>query len=593
MCRIAGIIQPSLLTAEIENMVTEMCNLQKHGGPDDGGIFTAPGEHLVLGNRRLSLLDLTAGGHQPMHYGERFSITYNGELYNFKDLKEELKAAGRQFVNETDTEVILAAFATWHTQSFSRLNGMFAFALWDNKEKALYLVRDAAGIKPLYWSAHGGGLAFASEMRAFAPVPYLQEKNNKIPIFQMAYGYIPEPVTVLAHVQPVPKGCYLKYDTEISLCSIISFAFFSFSNKITDQAKAENITRSVTEDAVKRQMIADAQVGVFLSGGIDSAIIANLARNYGKNNLHTLSIWFGEENYSEKKYQDIVAKQLNSTHHSFKLCEADFHEHFPEILRAMDMPSCDGINTWFISKYAVQAGLKGVLSGIGADELFGGYPSFRRMKVASFLQSLPTYSFRPIEKRLKKLNRISYLRLSGIRGLYLFLRGHFTPVQIAEQTGAYEKEVWSILADMPASPVFKGLGSKNTAGWMEFNLYMQDQLLRDADVMSMAHGLEIRVPFLDNEVIQDVYAMSENVRFGTFPKQLLVNSFKEILPEDIWNRPKMGFSFPFAEWLRKSIYVRQLEGSPNPYTRQACIDFLNGNLHWSRIMSLIVLREKC
>ncbi len=592
MCRIAGLLQRNLPLHQLENLVTEMCTLQKHGGPDDGGTYSLNDNHLVLGNRRLSLLDLTAGGHQPMHYGERFTITYNGELYNFKALKKELKAAGRQFVNETDTEVILAAFATWHTDSFSKLNGMFAFALWDNAEKALYLVRDAAGIKPLYWSAHGGGLAFASEIRAFAPVPYLQEKNSKVAVFQLAYGYIPEPVTTLAHVKPVPKGCYLKYDTETAACSIISFAFFSFSNKIADPTAAENITRSVTEDAVKRQMIADAPVGVFLSGGIDSAILANLADN-GKNNLHTLSIWFGEENYSEKKYQDVIAKELKSTHHSIKLQEADFHEHFPEILRAMDMPSCDGINTWFISKYASEAGLKAVLSGIGADELFGGYPSFGRMKTATLLQHLPSASFRLAEKsHLPKLNRIAYLRLNGIRGLYLFLRGHFTPIQIAEQTGAYEKEVWDILADMPASPVFTGLGSKNIAAWMEFNLYMQDQLLRDADVMSMAHGLEIRVPFLDNEVVEAVYAMPEKIKFGSSPKELLVKSFKKILPEEIWNRPKMGFSFPFAEWLRKSIYVKQLQSSSNPYTRKACTDFLNGKLHWSRIMSLIVLQNK-
>ena len=187
MCRIAGLLQKKAGLPELEKTVTEMCMLQKHGGPDDGGTYTIPDRHLVLGNRRLSLLDLSAGGHQPMHYGDRFTITYNGELYNFKALKEELKAAGRQFVNETDTEVILAAFATWHTECFKKLNGMFAFALWDNLEKSLYLVRDAAGIKPLYWSDHGGGMAFASEMRAFAPVAYLQ-KNINIPVFQLAYG---------------------------------------------------------------------------------------------------------------------------------------------------------------------------------------------------------------------------------------------------------------------------------------------------------------------------------------------------------------------------------------------------------------------
>lgn len=593
MCRIAGIIQPSLPVADLENMVTEMCNLQKHGGPDDGGTFTAPDEHLVLGNRRLSLLDLSAGGHQPMHYGNRYTITYNGELYNYKELKEELKLAGAHFTSGTDTEVILAAFAVWNTDSFSRLNGMFAFALWDNTHKMLYLVRDAAGIKPLYWSDHTGGLAFASEMRAFAPVPYLQQKNEKIPVFQLAYGFIPEPVTTLTHVKPLPKGCYLKYNADTDASCLISFSFFSMSNTITDIEEARMLTRTVISDAVKRQMIADAPVGVFLSGGVDSSIIATLADTKKKNNLHTLSICFGEEKYSEKKYQDLVAKQLNSTHHSFLLKEADFHEHFPQILQAMDMPSCDGINTWFISKFAHEAGLKAVLSGIGADEIFGGYPSFARMKTAILLQHLPTVSFKLAEKtHLHKLKRLSYLRLEGIRGLYLFLRGHYIPAEIAAQTGAYEKEVWDILSAMPASPVLRGLGPKNTAGWMEFNIYMQDQLLKDADVMSMAHGLEIRVPFLDNEVINAVYAMPERIKFGAFPKALLHSAFKSMLPAEIWQRPKMGFSFPFAEWLRNSDFFRNLEASSNLNTRIAYRDFLNGTLHWARIMSLIVLKEK-
>ena len=593
MCRIAGIINPSLTVSETEQITEEMCTLQKHGGPDDGGVFTMAEHHLALGNRRLSLLDLSASGHQPMHYGDRYTVTYNGELYNFKTLKEELQAAGMHFNNNTDTEVILAAFAAWNTESFSRLNGMFAFALWDNTEKALYLVRDAAGIKPLYWSTHTGGIVFASEIRAFAPVPYLQQTNDDAEIFQLAYGYIPEPVTTLAHVKPLPKGCYLKYDTKTSDCSLVSFSFFSYSSTIRDGEEARKITRDATSDAVKRQMVADAQVGVFLSGGIDSAIIAKLAGS-GRDHIHTLSIWFGEEKYSEKKYQDLLAKKLNSRHHSILVEEKDFHRHFPEILRAMDMPSCDGINTWFISKYAAEAGLKAVLSGIGADELFGGYPSFRRMQAASMLQRLPKLSFQLAEKAgSKKLNRLSYLRMDGIRGLYLFLRGHFTPAQIAAQTGAYESQVWQVLNDVPASPALAGLGAGNTAGWMEFNLYMQDQLLRDADVMSMAHGLEIRVPFLDNEVINAVFSISEKIKFrGAYPKELLVSAFKKMLPEEIWQRPKMGFSFPFAEWLRNSEYVRDLEGSANRHTRKACRDFMQGRLHWSRIMSLIVLKYK-
>ncbi len=592
MCRIAGIINSSLAVSSIESMVEQMCVLQKHGGPDDGGIFISDSDHLVLGNRRLSLLDLTSAGHQPMQYGERFTITYNGELYNFNILKIELQALGLQFKTGSDTEVILAAFATWNTQSFTKLNGMFAFSLWDNEEKKLYLVRDSAGIKPLYYSTYSNGLAFASEIRAFKPIPYLQEKFEKAAVYQLAYGFIPEPITSLKYVSSLPKGCFLTYNVKNQTSSLQSFSFFSFSNKIKNEEVAKQKIFSSLEDAVQRQMVADARVGMFLSGGIDSTILANLAANKIQKNLHTLSIYFDEENYSEKKYQDIVVKKLNSNHHSYLLKEADFHKSFPAIIDAMDMSSCDGINTWFISKYAAAEGLKAVLSGVGADELFGGYPSFNRIGKALLLQKLPKASLQVFGLDMnKKLSRLSYLNIEGIRGVYLFLRGHFTPTQIAAQLGAYEKDIWQTLQTFPASPVLNNITTKNKASWMEFNMYMQDQLLRDADVMSMAHGVEIRVPFLDNEIIKPAFSIAENIKYkGTLPKQLLIDTFETILPREIWDRPKMGFSFPFAEWLRNSSYVKELQQSNNLHTKKIVKEFLAGKLHWSRIMSLIVLK---
>lgn len=593
MCRIAGIIHSSIPVETLQQTVADMCELLKHGGPDDEGIFTAANEHLVLGNRRLSLMDLSASGHQPMQYEERYTITYNGELYNFLALKTQLLAEGFVFHTTSDTEVILAAFAKWNTQSFSKLNGMFAFALWDNEDKKLYLVRDAAGIKPLYYSTHTGGLVFASEIRGFKPVDYLQERNKDAAVYQLAYGFIPEPVTVLAHVKPLPKGCYFVYDCITKNTSLQSFSFFSFSNAITSEESAKQIIFATTQDAVRRQMLADENVGVFLSGGIDSSILAKLANNVQQQKLHTLSIYFEEENYSEKKYQDLIAKEINSTHHSILLKEADFHSNFSAVIAAMDMPSCDGINTWFISKFAASVGLKAVLSGIGADELYGGYPSFRRMNKTLLFGKMSKQLLNVSAKLdLKKYNRIAYLRIEGIKGLYLFLRGHFTPTQIAAQLGSYEKEVWQVLENSPASNLLNQVTPKNKASWMEFNIYMQDQLLRDADVMSMSHGLEIRVPFLDNEVIKTAFSITDKVKYsGSLPKQLLTETFKKEIPEAIWNRPKMGFSFPFNEWLKKSPLVKELAFSKNMATQQAVKDFMQGSLHWSRIMSLLVLSK--
>jgi asparagine synthase (glutamine-hydrolysing) len=594
MCRIAGIINNAIGNATILDMVENMCDLLKHGGPDDGGTFAVHDAHLVLGNRRLSLLDLSAAGHQPMQYTSRYTITYNGELYNFKTLKTELQSLGKQFTTGTDTEVILAAFAQWGTNSFAKLNGMFAFALWDNQESFLYLVRDAAGIKPLYYSTHNGGLAFASEIRAFSAIPFLHEQNEKAAVYQLAYGFLPEPITTLSHVKPLPKGCFIAYDCNTSTMSMQLFSFFSYGQSLKNEAVAKQKVFDGLSDAVQRQMIADAPVGVFLSGGIDSAIIANLANNNAKNNLHTLSIYFEEQQYSEKKYQDLVANKLQSKHHSILLTESNFHAHFPEILKAMDMPSCDGINTWFISKFAADEGLKAVLSGVGADELYGGYPSFTRMHKALALQKMPaTFLKAAASINAKKYNRISYLQIEGMRGLYLFLRGHFAANEIAAQVGGYEKEIWTILKDLPNSPTLNIYAKKDKASWLEFNYYMQDQLLRDADVMSMAHGLEIRVPFLDNDVIHTANSLSENIKYNSkVGKKLLIDSFEKILPTEIWDRPKMGFSFPFAEWLKNSEFLKELGISSNKNTQIACDNFLKGKLHWSRIMSLIVLNNR-
>jgi asparagine synthase (glutamine-hydrolysing) len=579
----------------IEQWVGEMCQLQFHGGPDDGGIYSAPEDHLVLGNRRLALIDLSHEGHMPMQYQNRYYITYNGELYNFLILKKELQALGHQFSNHTDTEVILAAFAQWNTQAFARLKGMFAFALWDLIEKELFLVRDPAGIKPLYYATSSSCLVFASEIRAFQPVQSLQQQKKHWPVYLMAYGHVPEPVSTLADVKPLHKGCFLKYELRNNgNLSVQSFAHYSYSTQIDDKQEAIKLVRKTLDQSVQRHLLADAPVGVFLSGGLDSGIVASLAANEKKSNLNTLSIYFEEPEYSEKKYQDLLIEKLQCNHYQYLLKEEEFHRSFPDILSSMDMPSCDGINTWFISKYAASQGLKAVLSGLGGDELFGGYPSFNRIRAARMLHSLPDVLTNAGKRSSsKRLNRMAYLRMEGIKGLYLFLRGHFSPYEIARQLGTYEKEIWDILNDQPTLTDISNIDEKNQASWMEFNLYMQNQLLRDADVMSMIHGVEIRVPFLDDESIRLAFRIKPTVKFeGPRAKQFLINSFTNELPEPIWNRPKMGFSFPFAKWLSSSSYVKELMETSNLPSKDNYRKFMNGKLHWSHMMSLIIMRNR-
>lgn len=593
MCRIAGMIDPSQPVSSIQLQVEEMCQRQRHGGPDDGGLFTDSKHHLVLGNRRLSIMDLRPEGHMPMHYAKgRYTITYNGEIYNFIELKKELIELGYAFQSNSDTEVVLAAFAEWETDAFAKLNGMFAFALHDEQTEMLYVVRDSVGIKPLYYRLHDRHLSFASESRVFS------SKNLPInphwPVLLLAYGHLPGSCTPFADVKTFPKGHYLKYHLPSGKTTLKQFASFTFSGSIQDRKLALQATKTALHDSVHRQLISDAPLGVFLSGGLDSSILAKLASDELGNRLHTLSIYFEDHQFSEKKFQDDLVAQLGCDHNPMMLTKDIFESSFPQILDDMDMPSCDGINTWFISRHAVQQGLKAVLSGLGGDELFGGYPSFHRMRWARNIQrlsnallSLSRFSYSA------PLRRSIYLRLPGTQGLFLFLRGQYIPVEIAELLSMHEREVWEILNAYNSDIGIPSMDPGNQASRMEFNGYMHDQLLRDSDAMSMKHSLEIRVPFLDHQVIRTAFSIDPNIKFpGNHPKQLLIDAFTNDLPNSIWNRPKMGFTFPFVHWMKNNPYMLGLfEQSPTSFQKNLQ-QFQQGKLHWSKIMTLLLLKKR-
>lgn len=570
--------------------VKEMCNQLQHGGPDDEGFYENETHRLVLGNRRLSLLDLSTNGHMPMAYGGRYHLTYNGEIYNYLELKEELVNIGYQFNNHTDTEVILAAFAQWNVLSFRRLKGMFAFALWDDLEGELYLVRDPSGIKPLYYSLTQQGLQFASESRAVKSIGQHQSTASW-QVSLLAYGHIPEPITTKPGIHFLPKGCFLKYIPLTGDNFLQSFSHYSYTEQdFAPETINDNLTGTLN-DSVKRHMVADAPLGVFLSGGLDSSILALLASRHKKENLITLSLYFNEDQYSEKKYQDILIKKLGCQNYQYLLNKNEFSDSLVDILNSMDMPSCDGINTWFISRIARQQGLKAVLSGLGSDELFGGYPSFGRVGKARAFQDWagPLTKIGAMSQH-RVLRRLPYLQIEGIKGIYLFLRGLFTPVEIARHLDMDEKQVWETLNDFPVYPIVTPLSKKNQASWMESNMYMQNQLLRDADVMSMAHGVEIRLPFLYEDVIRFANRLPSKLKYsGKFPKQILINCFSNSLPVEIYDRPKMGFGFPFQEWLKDTAYVHQLMNNAPAEFKASYNAFIQGKMHWAHFVCLLLL----
>ncbi len=589
MCRIAGIINPALGQDQLALLIKGMCDLQQHGGPDDEGVYINRESGLALGHRRLSIIDTSSAGHQPMSFADdRYLVTYNGEIYNYEVLRHDLELAGARFKSNSDTEVILAAYAYWGVAAFERFNGMFAFGIWDNHSRELVLARGGAGIKPLYYAHTNEGFAFASEIRAFAPIGYLRQENPDWPVYLMAYGHLPEPVTPLQKVVPLPKGCYLKYNPAANSLVIKSFTRSSFLEKISNRREAIYLVKQQLEEAVQRHLVSDAPIGVFLSGGLDSSIIALLAKKHSSR-LNTISIYFEDKLYSEKSYQDLLLQQLSCSNQQFLLQEKDFHTYLPSIIGAMDMPCCDGINTWFISKYARETGLKSVLSGIGGDELFGGYPSFNRIKTALALEKLPNKVLRAGRfANAKKFKRLCYLSIHNPVGRYLFLRGQFIPKDIAMYLGATEESVWDILSAQPKLPDIDYLAPQNQASWMETHMYMQNQLLRDADTMGMVHGLEIRVPFLDKEFFHLALSIQSDIKFsGRFGKQLLIDAFKDILPEPIWNRPKMGFSFPFKEWLSDEKYAHAGNKDlsvPHQQLKQ-------NHMHWSQFFTLLLMQE--
>jgi asparagine synthase (glutamine-hydrolysing) len=565
-----------------------MCKALKHGGPDDEGIYIDEKAGLAFGHRRLSIIDLSSNGHQPMaDIQQKAWITFNGEIYNYRELKEELLKTGAKFHSNTDTEVILLAYLYWGTPAFSKFRGMFAFALYDASKAITYLVRDTAGVKPLYYHIKNGDLSFASEIKAFKIAGITNDTDQTWPVRFLAFGHIPEPYTTLKNVRSLAKGHYLSWDHRHSTYEINSYQNTAGEPFITDASLAREYLYSSLKAAVNRQLISDAPIGVFLSGGIDSSLISILANQQKEQRLKTISVYFNEKDYDERAYQNIVLNQVGGEKFTHLVQQKDFEEFFPHIIADMDMPTADGINTWFISKYAHDDGLKAVLSGVGADELFGGYPSFNRIKYLQYLRKIPAPIFKAANYfKADKYRKISFLSHNHPLADYLLLRGFFIPSDIAKILDTDVKEVEEILFN---GDIIPDLGPYNEthAAWFETNLYMQNQLLRDTDVMSMSHGLEVRVPFLDEDFQRLTERISPEIRFNkNQPKKILIDSFKDILPFETWNRTKMGFTFPLQEWMSRHAELCNESLYRGKVAQNAVKKFKQGQMHWSKAFAL-------
>ncbi len=588
MCRIAGIISNTLKPNEIFEKVRLMCDALKHGGPDDEGIFSDDKANLVFGHRRLSIIDLSKNGHQPMaDSNQKIWITFNGEIYNYLELKEQLLKLGAQFSSSSDTEVIINAYKYWGMSSFSKFRGIFAFALYDTEKQLTYLVRDSAGVKPLYYHIQNGQLSFASEVKALKKAGVASETDENWPIRFLAYGHIPEPYTTLKNVYSLPKGEFLCWHNNTAKYEIHSYHVIYKQSLIIDINEAKEQIQYTLKNAISRQLIADAPIGVFLSGGIDSSLLTLIANEQKKAQLNTISIYFSEAAYDESRYQSLILKQIEGEKYAHLVKQKDFEEFLPQIVADMDMPTIDGINTWFISKYAHEDGLKAVLSGVGGDELFGGYPSFNRIKYIKTLRKLPT-CLSKLGKYLTadRYKKVAFLNYKHPVADYLLLRGHYTPLDIAQILDIDIHTVEDVLFNNKKMAYIRNYDEEDAA-WFETNLYMQNQLLRDTDVMGMSHGLEIRVPFLDEDFTRLATNIAADIRFdNTQPKKLLIDSFGDTLPRAIWDRSKMGFTFPLQEWMKQDADINNTHLYRGKKAKEILKAFNHNAAHWSKIFAL-------
>jgi asparagine synthase (glutamine-hydrolysing) len=586
MCRIAGIYNPSSL--HIKEQICAMRDAMHRGGPDDEGIYCHAQLPLAFGHRRLSLIDLSSAGHQPMH-DEHLTIIFNGEIYNYKELRSTLQHYGHQFKTNSDTEVILKAFLQWGTDAFEYFNGMFALAIWDEKNKQIILARDHAGIKPLYYYLDHECLFFASEIRAFKFAEKQFYENQYWRSSFLTFGHLPEPITTLKDVVPLEKGTILIIDIPTLATTTKQFFKWEFTGKLRSEEEALQLMRETLEQAVERHLVADAPIGLFLSGGIDSSLLTLIASHTQKENLHTLSIIFNEKEFSEDYYQQLIIDQTNAKHQAFVVTEQIFNENLEDAIEAMDQPTIDGINTYFISKYAKEHGLKAVLSGLGADELFGGYPSFKQQRTLDMIKKVPGKMLRGLEylpdHRMRKL---SYAGTQNSASEYLLYRGIFTPGAAASLLDDTKAGIENHLTSISDYYHLNGEQGGNRVSWLETNFYMQNQLLKDSDFMSMWHGVEIRVPFLDKEVMMMAGAIHADLKFNrSRPKYLLVKAFEKELPVQIWKRKKQGFTFPFDRWLKENEYSK-----PHSQEEQKLYkNFSNRKLSWGRYWCALLMNR--
>ena len=620
MCGIAGFINfdPSCQPDNPEITLRNMLDALRHRGPDDRGeerIESPNGTAIYLGHQRFSIIDLTKAGHQPMSNDEKSVwVSTNSEIYNYKELRNELSNKFH-FHSQSDTEVLLRAYENWGVGCIDRLIGMFSFAIWDHQKEALFIVRDRLGVKPLYYHIKGQQFCFASEIRSLLASGFIDKSINSTGLYHyLSFGHVKAPiVNSVSELQP---GHYLWIDKNGNWEEKEYWnPFNNMTDSLASSSEIQQQVRSIIEESIRCRLVSDVPLGAFLSGGIDSSVIAGVLSSISDDTVTTLTIGFQEKEFDESKYSQETSEQFRTNHHILRLDEKQLLQDLPSSISAMDQPTVDGINTFLISRSAYEIGLKVVLSGLGGDELFGGYPSFRL--IPWLIRQKKLFKYIPFIKfgvglynnlfpsdQSSKMHHWVQEKLSGAHE-YFLIRALFCQDNVISLFADKEQAQTEIENDylqtqnqinqLPLGDLF------NQISYLETFHYLQNMLLRDTDMMSMVHPVEVRVPFMDHRLVEMMFRLPGQEKSGT-AKHLLVSSMKPLLSGNFWRRKKMGFTFPFEMWMRgalrseiESILLTPLEQLEDLVSHQAVIsiwnDFLSGRVSWSRPWSLYVLKS--
>jgi asparagine synthase (glutamine-hydrolysing) len=594
MCGIAGIYAYHYAANPVDR--AELRRIRDHmtaRGPDGLGEWHSQDERVGLGHRRLTIIDLSERGAQPMASVDgKLVVTLNGEIYNYRQLRASLESKGHAFRTQTDAEVLLHLYAEKGEAMVNDLRGMFAFGLWDAEKKALLLVRDPYGIKPLYYADDGWTLRFASQVKALLAGGKVSQNPEPAGwVGFCLFGSVPEPFTTYQEIRTLPAGSTLWVDRigthEIKQYFSIADAYCRAETARPSRSD-EDLGLGVREallDSVRHHLVADVPVGAFLSSGIDSGALVGLMRDAGQQDIQTVTLAFEEfrgRNEDEAPLAVEIAAQYGTRHTTRFVTEQEFSEDLPKILDAMDQPTIDGLNTWFVSKAAHELGLKVAISGLGGDELFGGYPSFRDVPLCVRALAIPG--------RIPALGDLARWLLTGVcqflpsgnpkaagllkyggtfAGAYLLRRGLFMPWELASVLGldvarlglrrlAPLRHIETLLTPRPTTSFGK-------VAVLESSLYMRNQLLRDTDWASMAHSLEVRVPLVDVKLLSRLSFIT--TKNGSLAKQMLGNSPRVPLPPKVLERPKTSFGTPIQAWLQRDTRIQKWRRVPT-----LCVD---------------------